>query len=323
MTILKKLSILAASTAFLSTGANAASLLGYYPFEGNLNDASGNANNASSLQNPGQVSFVAGFRGQSADINDPDATGNNTGGTVNLPFNADPGSMAQITFGGWVNVEDTTGFRGFMASDNGGWDRGMNTQNGNWSIASGNGSDPDNQPGPAVNVGSWEYVVGTFDGTTASMYVGSAAAATPTTILTTNEDNAGGGAEPTIEIGRYDNQELNGLVDDMFVFGDALNAHEVNAIRNLRLAALDFSPQLANDLFNLFDTSGSGAVGGLNWSPTSGLSAANPGEVFDQGGGQWAVVLDDLGNGLQGIPEPSVPAIVGLAGLLLMLRRRR
>ena len=92
---------------------------------------------------------------------------------------------------------------------------------------------------------------------------------------------------------------------------------------SLRLSALDFSPQLANDLFNLFDASGSGAVGGLSWSPTTGLAATNPGEVLDLGGGQYALVLDNAGNGLLGIPEPSIPAILGLYAFICLLRRRR
>ena len=274
-------------------------LLAYYPFEDNLDDATGNGNAAMALQNPEQVGFVAGFRGQGADINDADTmVGNNTAGTVDLPFDVNPLVNPQIAFGGWVNVENVSdGFRGFMAGDNGGWDRGMNTQNGNWSIASGNGSDPDNQPGPAVDVGAWEYVVGTFDGTTASLYVGSASDATQTTILTTNEDNASGAATPTIEIGRYDNQDFDGVVDDIFVFGGDLNAHRVNAIRNLRLSVFDYSPLEASELFALFDIRETGTVGTNSWSPTTGLDATNPGEVVETGSGV-TVVLDDDGNGM-------------------------
>ena len=33
--------------------------------------------------------------------------------------------------------------------------------------------------------------------------------------------------EPVIEVGRYDNQDFHGLVDDIFVFDEALDAHQV------------------------------------------------------------------------------------------------
>ena len=93
--------------------------------------------NAAPGQNPGEISFVSGFRGQGADINDPAASGGgNSGGSIDLPFNLSPDEMPAVTFGGWVNVETNNGFPGFMAIDNGGWDRGIHMQD-NWSVASG------------------------------------------------------------------------------------------------------------------------------------------------------------------------------------------
>ena len=67
------------------------SLLGYYPFEGDYDDVSGNDNAAVPTQNTNQISFTDGFRGRGADINDPAANGGgNTGGTINIPINANP-----------------------------------------------------------------------------------------------------------------------------------------------------------------------------------------------------------------------------------------
>ena len=56
------------------------------------------------------------------------------------------------------------------------------------------------------------------------------------------------------------------------------------------------------------DNPGSPSIGGLNWWADSG---ATPGTVY----------LDDLS--LTQIPEPSAAALFGLAGLGLILRRRR
>ena len=312
-------SLITALVLTLTLTSKAGSLLGYYPFEGDYDDSSGSGNNAAPGQNPGEISFVSGFRGQGADINDPAASGGgNTGGTIDIPINIDPGALPSVSFGGWVNVETNNGFPGFMATDNGGWDRGISLNNNQWSIESGGNVNS----GIVPVLGEWEYVVGTFDGATATLYHGTADAGSLTTSTTTHADNQTTPGLGFIEIGRYDNQDFDGQVDDIFVFGDALNSHQVNAIRNLRLSDLDYSPSLANGLFNLFASGGSGTVGGATWSATSGLDTTNPGAVFDLGGGQYAVLLDGSGNGLA-VPEPTAPLLGALGGLFVLIRRRR
>lgn len=128
--------------------------------------------------------------------------------------------------------------------------------------------------------------------------------------------------EEFIEIGRYDNQDLNAIVDDIFVFGDELSVFEANAIRNLRLS-LDLSPEDADVLFDMFDAGAGGAAGGLNWSLTSGLDSTNPGGVLDLGGGRYGLVLDSAGNGLVGVPEPSAALLACVGAFSRVMRRRR
>ncbi|MCP4478029.1 MAG: hypothetical protein GY818_08065, partial [Planctomycetaceae bacterium] len=74
-------SILIVTLAFVFVPSlKSQSLLGYYPFEDNYDDVSGNDNTAVPTQNPDEVSFTEGFRGRGADINDPAANGGgNTG----------------------------------------------------------------------------------------------------------------------------------------------------------------------------------------------------------------------------------------------------
>ena len=274
------------------------SLLGYYPFEDNYDDVSGNDNTAVPTQNPDEVSFTEGFRGRGADINDPAANGGgNTGGSINIPIDANPDVLEEVSFGGWVNLETAAGFPGFMAIDNGGWDRGINLHNLQWSIASGGNTNSGIAPTP----GSWEYVVATFSKleNRAILYVGDAD--TDTTISSTISSSGDGGNAPgelEIEIGRYDNQDLDAVIDDIFIFSGELSAHQVNAIRNLRLSGLDYSPAQAAELFTLFDDDDAGEIAGMTWSPVSGLDPENPGALSGLGDEGIGLVLDDLGNGM-------------------------
>jgi len=327
---LTTLFLAAAAAAFIANSSQAGTLLAYYEFEDNY-DSTGGGPAAIPMQNPDELSFTSGFRGQGVDINDPSAA-KNTGGSIDIPIDANPGVLPGVTFGGWLKV-DTFEFDGFMAIDNGGWDRGITVgqDRGPFGIASGGG--------PATTgeiTHEWQYVVGTFNDEEdrTVLYVGDASAANQTTETAEGNDNTGSGLT-VIEIGRYDNQDLDALVDDIFVWDSELNAHEVNAIRNLRLSSLDLSPRDAAELFALHDASASGPVGGLSWSPASGLDATNPGAVLELGGGEFGLVLADDGSGLVGLGGvPAVPTVsewgliimallILTAGTVVICRKRR
>ena len=273
--------------------ATGAELLGYYEFEGDYEDSSGNGNTAEPIDDPEITD--GGFRGQGVEFM---PGGGGGGAKVDIPIDGHPFENPVITWGAWANSNTDSSFDGFMSIDNGGWDRGifLNRNNDTWGIASGAGPD---EPGPPVTVGEWQYVVGTFnfDDDRITLYVGDADPTNPTTESLERFDAAQTAAEPTIEIGRYDNQDFDGFVDDAFVFDDELDIHQVNAIRNLRLSSVDFSPIEAEQLFALFDAgSGTADIGGATWSHTTGLDATNPGQVFETNG--IAVVLADDGRGL-------------------------
>lgn len=288
-----------------TTTGNAAELLGYYAFENNYNDSSGNGNDAVESQNPDQLSFTLGLRGRGLDINDPTVGGvqnNNSGGSVDIPIDANADALPAVSFGGWVKLDDETAgeFDGFMATDNGGWDRGITVNEGGsgaFGIASGEGPSPSGDAAP----GEWRYVVGTFDidEGISTIYVGDANAETQTTESNSGNDLADLG-EPVIEVGRYDNQDLDGVVDDLFVFEGALDAHQVNAIRNLRLSTADLSPLHVAQIFALFDDGEEDQVNGATWKPVSGLPDDSPGMLVDRGAEGVAVLLDDSGNGMLG-----------------------
>ena len=300
-----KLRILAFAICLSATAANGAELLGYYAFEDNYSDSSGQGNDAEESQNPDELSFTLGFRGKGLDINDPTEgapDSNNSGGSVDIPIDANPEALPAVSFGGWVNIdEDTAGeFDGFMATDNGGWDRGI-TVNAGASNAFGVASMASPTNIGDLTPGMWQFVVGTFDFDEgfAWLYVGDADPANQSTVSDFGDDLTDLG-EPVIEIGRYDNQDLDALVDDIFVFDEALTPSEVNALRNLRLSDADLSPAHVANLFKLFDDGEEGEVNGAVWKPIAGLPADTPGALIDQGDAGVAVVLDDSGNGMLG-----------------------
>ena len=307
-----KLSCLTLAVFLSASAAKSAELLGYYAFEDNYTDSTGNGNDAEESQNPDELSFTLGFRGKGVDINDPTEgapENNNSGGSVDIPIDANPGELPGVTFGGWVNIDENTAgeFDGFMATDNGGWDRGI-TVNAPGSSAFGiaSGAAPVNIGDTAP--GTWQFVVGTFDFDEgfAWLYVGDD---NPENQMTESDfgDDLTDLGEPVIELGRYDNQDLDALVDDVFVFDSALNEHEVNAIRNLRLSDADLSPAQVADLLKLFDDGEEGEINGATWKPIGGLPTDNPGAMVDQGDAGVAIVLDGSGNGMLGDPSAFVP----------------
>jgi hypothetical protein len=288
--------------------SSATTLLGYYEFEGNLNNSSGSLAPASDADTI-ETYAPSGFRGQGYEhANSPEHI-------VNIPVDVNRAPNQAISFGGWINV-DTTAFDGFLAQDNGGWDRGIPVNpsvNGpGFGVAS--GAAPITAETPVVP-GEWQYVVGVFDGTTASVYAGDSVAATQTTSFASIADSATtGGSLTFLEVGTYDNQFLDGQTDDIFIFQDALNADQANAIRNLRLSALDLSPVDSDLLFDLFEAqTGSAVVGGLIWENTTGLTTGTPGLVSDLGNGSWSLVLDSAtGAGVIGRPGTLAPAVIAL-----------
>ena len=272
-------------------------LLAYFEFEDDYLDSSGGGATAVPTQNPTEVNFISGFRGQGADINDPDANPN-SGGSINIPIDANPGALPEVSFGGWVNVEAFE-FDGFMAIDNGGWDRGITVSNHTGATGFGIASGAGPVMAGTIASGSWQYVVGTFNmpAGRATLYVGDDVEGTQATETATTPDAGVSPGEIEIEIGRYDNQDLDGIVDDIFVFGSELSPHQANAIRNLRLSELDYSPLDAARVFELFESDSAGDVNGVTWSPLGGLATDNSGEVVNLGG-LFTVVLDDAGNGM-------------------------
>jgi len=101
----------------LSAPANA-SLIGYYTFEGNANDVSGNGNHGV-LSPTAPTVTASGYQGSAYQF----GTGNaNT--FIDVPININPAILSEITFGAWVNADVADAvIRGVISHDDGGYDR--------------------------------------------------------------------------------------------------------------------------------------------------------------------------------------------------------
>lgn len=95
-----------------------AGLIGFYTFEGNANDVSGNGNHGT-LSATAPTLTAAGYQGSAYQFG---SGGANT--FVTLPIDINPGALPQVTFGAWVNADVADAvIRGIISHDNGDFDR--------------------------------------------------------------------------------------------------------------------------------------------------------------------------------------------------------
>jgi len=130
----------------------------------------------------------------------------------------------------------------------------------------------------------------------------------------------------------HQNNEAHGDYDDFALWDDALTVGEARSLYTLAMkVGLNYNASQAQALWDVFTSGTSATVGGKEWAQASGLSG-NAGDVFDLGGGDFALVLDASGNGVSTvaepstvIPEPSTFVIwsLGLIGLAAYARWRR
>src|SRR5262249_8234282 len=152
-----------------------AGLIGFFPLNGNANDASGNGNNGTIH---GTIAFggTGPFGGQSA-IFPGDNTTFNTAGTINtpdyisVPIDTAIENHPQETSGGWFLVAptaDQTHIRGLISSDDGNFDPTLDvdTRGGGFKyvgfIGSGAGG---GVVGPQATTGQWAFVAISYNNT--------------------------------------------------------------------------------------------------------------------------------------------------------------
>ena len=96
------------------------------------------------------------------------------------------------------------------------------------------------------------------------------------------------------------NNHFDGDIDDVALWGSALSSGKVMAMYNAgNHPGLTYDLLEMNTLFELFEANnGSALVDGVLWQNYSSNITDGAGQVLDLAGGHFAIMLDDLGNGL-------------------------
>jgi hypothetical protein len=170
--------------------------------------------------------------------------------------------------------------------------------------------------------GQWYQIALTFDGSsTAAYYVNGKQTISFTASAATSNTNATGiGVEGLGADGpRW---YLQGTIDDVGVYSNALTTTDMALVNGLgRTGGIGLDQLSAAQ--TLWSEGGTATFGGATWQKVTGLS----GSLGDYSGTvanlDATIVLDGSGGGLQVIPEPSIPALCGLALLPVFFRRSR
>jgi hypothetical protein len=244
---------------------NYTGMVGYWHMDGNSTDSSGNNNNGTGTAVTYGTAY--GKFGQGASFN-----GSNS--YVNIPNNASLNVSGGISMAAWIKTSGTNNYSGivqkFVDSNNTGW--GLSYHTGGAVRADfGNGSSYIVAASSGVNVvdNVWHFLVATYDGSTAKIYVdgvlrGSVAGSG---YLTNNTRNLGIGEDSDGGGGRY----FNGLIDEVRIYNRALSASEISALYTYPTSSTG-----SETTANPSATFGGVAATGITFNSSSSLGATTP-----------------------------------------------
>jgi hypothetical protein len=238
------------TAAALFTQSAAGQLIGFYEFEGNGNDSSGQGNHATVVGTPFSA-MGNGLFGDYAFEN------NGSGGQyLHAPLNLSPGIAGQVTMGGWINI-NSTGYQTMLQAD--GWygrklvidDRGLYEQaTGSFNYAT--------HSGRSIGVAEddWHIVEDGYRFGKRNIVAGAEASASDGWVFFAATYDARRGetiiyndstiykqvdayafsatGRSTLHIGSIQGnwENLNGQMDNVFVFDGALTPSQMASLRN-------------------------------------------------------------------------------------------
>jgi hypothetical protein len=230
MKVAAKRSLLAFTLLSLASGAARADLIAYYQFNNPNNlgqDSSGHGNNATNF---GATYSASGHEGGAASF-----VNNNSSNPQYLqsPVNISPQAQPELAMGAWVNASPNApgvSYPGIISSDDGDFDRHLGLDSratpGVLTYSAFIGGNVVSQGLNAIGAG-WTFVAIVYDGAsgTATFYSGTNAGTT----YSTNFDNT---SYPYFDIGRNPGfpEFFSGLIDDVFVFNQALTSSQIATI---------------------------------------------------------------------------------------------
>ena len=216
--MMKRLVAAALAAALVPQTANAA-LIGLYQFNdaGNLGlDSSGNSNHAT---NSGATYNATGFQDGAVRLNGSS--------WLRSPIDVSTAALPQLTWGAWVRPTTAAAFQTVLSADNGNYDRQLSIDPRGgpvaWSAFTGTGVL--NSATPA-STGDWTFLAAVYDQAASQLtfYVNGAVFSAATNF---------GASHGFFDIGHNPSygEFFSGLIDNVFVYDEALSAAQISDIR--------------------------------------------------------------------------------------------
>ncbi len=198
-------------------------VIGYYKFDSNTTDSSGNGKNAAVN---GTTSYVAGKSANAISLD-------GTSGYVSMPSGI-LDNVTSFTIAAWVNVNSLsdwarifdfgtgTNTNMFLTPRAGG--AGLR-----FAITNGGSGSEQQLNAPALATGTWKHVAVTLSGTTGILYV-DGVEVNRNTSMTLNPSSLGTLTQNYMGKSQYSDPYLNGAIDEFKIYSRALSASEISAL---------------------------------------------------------------------------------------------
>jgi len=233
MKVCKKISlgvIIIVFMFFIGINTSSASLIAYFPFDGNAKDATGNGHDGTVY---GALLTSDGYKGSAYQFDGIDDY-------IYVPLNINPSTMRSLTMGAWVKASNDSPIRQVISHDNGGYDRslGIDQRGGStgWSAFSGSGEVLGGFP---VTTEQWTFVAVVYDESSKNvmLYV-DGQTMSETGDLSNGKDFLRIGSNPGF--GEY----FQGTIDEVFFFDEALTKSQLDNIMNNGVSSVPIPPSL-------------------------------------------------------------------------------